>query len=109
MILNNFYSWLYMGKSYVGDIGTRIRLTLDADLAGYTDIDFKIKKPDGTELDVDCTVEDETNGIIYYDVVDGDFDVAGTYLIQAEITFSDGDYLLSETKSFTVYDAYAWY
>ena len=98
-----------MGKSYVGDIGTRIRITLDSDddLTNATEVLMLIRRPDETELSYTATVEDVgPPGIAYYDVIDGDFNQAGKYYAQLKVTFSDGDVLKSETKGFTVYEAY---
>lgn len=96
-----------MGKIYKFDIGTRLRTTLNADLAGYSTIEYKIKKPiNGTILTKTCEVEDEGNGIVYYDIVDGDLDEIGIYDIQVQIVFSGGAQFESETRSFTVYDSH---
>lgn len=95
-----------MDKIYIGDTGTRLRTTLNDDLAGYSSINYKIKKPSGNIITKPCEVEDEANGIIYYDTIDGDLDEIGPYLIQAYIIFASGSKNLSVTKSFIVYDRY---
>jgi hypothetical protein len=93
-------------KIYKGDIGTRLRTTLSADLSGYKTIVYKIRKPSGIVIEKPCTLEDETNGIVYSDTVDGDFDEAGTYLIQVEVEFINGNINKSKTQKFEVYDVY---
>lgn len=95
-----------MSKIYIGDIGTRLRTTLNTDLAGYSSINYKIKKPSGSIITKPCEVEDEANGIVYYDTIDGDFDEAGPYLIQINVIFTSGNKNLSVTKSFIVYDVF---
>lgn len=95
-----------MGKIYMFDIGTRLRMTLSADLTGYTTIEYKIKKPSGSILTKTCSIEDLANGIIYYDTANGDLDEEGKYSIQAQIVFSGGDQYESESKSFRVYDSF---
>ena len=95
-----------MDKIYIGDIGTRLRTTLNDDLTGYSSINYKIKKPSGAILTKPCTPEDEINGIIYYDTIEGDLDEVGSYLIQAFVIFNSGSENLSVTKSFIVYDRY---
>ena len=95
-----------MGKIYTFDIGTRLRTTLNVDLAGYSTIDYKIQKPSGSILTKPCEVEDEANGIIFYDTVLNDLDEIGKYLIQTEIVFSSGVQNHSETQYFIVYDSF---
>lgn len=94
-----------MGKIYTFDIGTRLRTTLSVDLAGYSTIEYSIEKPDGSTLTVSVTdVEDETNGIVYYDTVETDLDQDGQYSIQVQIVMISGSQYESETKYFRVYD-----
>lgn len=95
-----------MGKIYTYDIGTRLRMTLSSDLAGYSTAKFSIEKPDETTLLKTCTVEDESNGIIYYDTIEDDFDEAGFYHIQAQIVFASGSQFESETQTFRVFDSF---
>ena len=95
-----------MGKIYIGDIGTRLRTTFNDDIAGYSTIVYKIKKPSGAILTKPCEVEDELNGIIYYITIAGDLDEVGPHLIQADVKFSSGNKNLSVTKSFIVYDVF---
>ena len=95
-----------MGKIYTFDIGTRLRTTLNASLAGYSSIEYKIKKPSGATITKPCEVENEPNGIVYYDTVNGDLDEVGTYYIQVQIVFSGGNQNESETQHFGVYDSF---
>lgn len=95
-----------MGKIYSFDIGTRLRMDIQANLTGYSTVEYKIRKPDGTTLTKTCTVEDIANGIIYYDTVLNDLDQIGSYSIQAQIVFSDGDQFESETQFFLVHDSF---
>ncbi len=96
-----------MGKIYTFDIGTRLRMTLGIDLAGYDTIEYKINKPSGSILTKPCTPEDVANGIIYYDTVADDLDEIGTYDIQAQVVFVIGSNRFeSETQYFVVYDSF---
>jgi len=95
-----------MGKIYTGDIGTRLRHTLNVDLTGYSSIDYKIKKPSGTVLTKTCVVEDLSEGIIYYDIIAGDIDEEGEYLIQGYIQFASGNKNYSVTETFTVHNLF---
>jgi hypothetical protein len=96
-----------MGKIYTFDIGTRLRTTLDVSLSGYDTVQYSIQKPDGSTLTVPVTaVEDEANGIIYYDTVLNDLDQIGWYGIQAQIVFLSGKQFESVTRYFEVHDSY---
>ncbi len=96
-----------MGKIYTFDVGTRLRTTLNANLSGYSTVNYKIKKPDGTILTVPVTdVEDEVNGIVYYDTVVDDLSVPGSYSIQTQIVFGSGNQNESETQHFLVHDSF---
>jgi len=95
-----------MAKTYTFDIGTRLRTTLNADLTGYDTVEYRIKDPDGKTVTETCVIEDETNGIVYYDSVAEDFEDSGTYYLQVEVVFAAGSQFLSETTSFRVYSAY---
>ena len=95
-----------MGKIYTYDIGTRLRTTLNTDLAGYNTVEYKIEKPDNTVLTKPCTPEDVDNGIVYYDTILNDLDQAGYYHIQTQIVFLSGNKYESETKEFRVYDPF---
>lgn len=95
-----------MVKSYVGDIGTRIRTTLSTDLTNISTAYYKIKKPNGDILKVLCTIESILEGIVYYDIVTGDFNYIGVYYIQTELIFTDTSKFLSETKPFEIFEEY---
>ena len=95
-----------MGKIYTFDIGTRLRTTLGVDLAGYDTIEYKINKPSGSVLTKTCVVEDEANGIVYYDTVVDDLDEIGTHDIQVQVVFLSGKQYESETQYFVVYDSF---
>ena len=79
-----------MGKVYNGQDALKIRLTCSQDITGATVKKIKYKKPDGTEGSWDATVEDEANGIIYYNIQNGDINETGNWTFWAFITFSDG-------------------
>ena len=96
-----------MGRIYKFDIGTRLRTTLNVNLAGYSSIEYKIEKPGGTILTKSCTPpEDEANGIVYYDTILNDLDELGIYHIQVQVVFASGSQFESETMYFTVHDSF---
>ena len=95
-----------MGKIYTFDIGTRLRTTLNVDLVGYSTVEYQIKKPNGIILTKTCAIEDQANGIIYYDTILNDLDLSGSYSIQTQIVFGSGNQNESETQHFLVYDSF---
>ena len=97
-----------MGKIYTFDIGTRLRTTLNTNLAGYSTVEYVVRKPNGSTLTVPVTdVEDEANGIVYYDTVLNDLDEVGMYYIQVQVVFVSGSSQFeSETQYFRVYDPF---
>ena len=96
-------------KSYVGDIGTRIRSYLRADITDASGIAYYWKKPvsgaeDTTEIVTHpCGVEDYISGVVYYDTQDTNLDVAGQYKHQVLVIYNNGDRFRSHTKSFDEY------
>jgi len=96
-------------KSYVGDIGTRVRSYLRADITDVSGITYYWKKPISgqvgeTEIVTHpCGVEYYPTGVIYYDTVSGDFDADGEYKVQALVIFDNGDRFKSHTKPITIY------
>lgn len=95
-----------MGKSYVGDIGTRIRTTTLLDMSSVSGVFYDVTKPDSIEYQWTCSIENVTSGIVYYDIVSGDFDQSGRYAYQTDITMTNGDRWRSETRYFDVYEEY---
>jgi len=95
-------------KSYVGDIGTRVRSYLRADITLASGITYYWKKPvsgqvGSTEIvNHVCGVEDYLSGVVYYDSEDQDFDIGGQYKHQVLVEFNNGDRFRSHTRSFTV-------
>ncbi len=95
-----------MGKMYTFDVGTRLRTTLNADISGYSSVEYKIKKPDGTLLTKPCFIEDQATGIVYYDTILNDLSVPGSYSIQTQIVFASGNQNESVTQHFLVHDSF---
>ena len=98
-----------INKSYVGDIGTRVRSYLRANITLASGITYYWKKPvsgaiETTEIVIhECGIEDYVSGVVYYDVVDGDFNVPGEYKHQVLVIYNNGDRFKSHTKSFSIY------
>jgi hypothetical protein len=69
-----------MGKTYVGDIGTKITLDAGSDISGQTTLQIQFKKPDGTTGAWAANVE--SSNYATYTTVAGDLDVAGSWKLQ---------------------------
>ena len=98
-----------MGTPYIGDIGTRIKMTLKEDLSDQDGHQFNVKKPDATTYVWLTTLTEITANkeyTLHYDIVSGDFDQAGDYLIQALMTFSGTPQNYAVTKKITVHSLY---
>jgi len=96
---------------HTNDVGTKILVTVKdgesaVDVSGATAGGAKqiiIKKPSGTKLEKTAVFNsDGTDGKIYYLVISGDFDEAGTYKIQGKVIISDGTFY-TDIQSFKVH------
>jgi len=94
-----------MTKVYVGEVGLKIKVNTGVDLTNATSTLILVEKPDGTKVDWTATIEDASNGIIYYETQSGDLNQSGIYYIQAKVTFSDGDTLFGERAELIVYES----
>ena len=86
------------GKVFAGQSNLRIQLTMLSDLTDYTVAKIKYQKPDGTEGEWIASVYDRPNGIIYYDLQDGDIATSeyGEWLFWAWASFTDGRATMGE-------------
>ena len=73
-----------MSKHYPGETGTEIRVDCGVDVSSATATYIYCKKPTGTVVTWTATVYN-SNYLRYYTLAT-DFDVAGTYRIQAGVT-----------------------
>lgn len=96
---------------HVNDLGTKILVTVTdsataVDVSGAVAAGSKqiiIKKPSGTKLEKEAVFNsDGTDGKIYYLIIAGDFDEAGTYKIQGKVIISDGTFY-TDIQSFKVH------
>ena len=82
----------------VGDIGTRFKVTVKdgasvVSLSGATTKQIILKKPDGTKLTKSAEFSsDGTDGVMHYDTVSGDLDVAGIWKLQGKVVISAGTF-----------------
>ena len=90
-------------KHYIDEQGTEIIVDCGCDISGSTNLVLKIKKPDSTK--VSWTPEIFNTNYLRYVVKDGDFNLAGTYYLQASL--STGIWIgLGETATFKISNAY---
>jgi hypothetical protein len=81
---------------HVDDIGTKFMITIKdgddvVDISSALFVTLIFRKPDDEVIYRDASFSsDGTDGQVYYDIVDGDFDEAGYYKIQAKVTFPSG-------------------
>jgi len=92
-----------MVKCYKGDIGTEIRVDCGVDISSASRYKLVVKKASKETVEWDAEIYDST--YLTYIVQSGDFNRAGTYLLQAKIT--QGNWSgLGETTSFEVHDPF---
>ena len=87
------------GKYYVGDVGTEIIVDTCSDIITATLARLIVEKPDGTVVNWDGAVVDDTK--IRYVVSVGDFDQVGEYRLQAYVEMPGGTWR-GNTTSFKV-------
>jgi len=96
-----------MGKTYVGDVGTLIRLATKVDLSEATTKIILVRKP--TQAKVQWPAEvlpPASGGIVQYAIQAGDLNEAGEYKVAASVDFSNGTHYTGETATFKVYDIF---
>lgn len=93
---------------HVGDVGTQLIMTVKddgeiVDISSASSLIVVLKKPDGQSYQKTGTIyTDGTDGKMYYVAVNGDFNAAGNYKIQAIVTLSNGTFY-SSISTFKVY------
>ena len=90
-------------KMYVGDIGTIWRIDTGEYVSGASTTQFFVKKPDGTEVTWEATIESDLHTLKYV-IADGDYDQAGTYSAHAYVEFTGVGQWTGELFKFKVYD-----
>ena len=97
------------GKVYVGDENTEVRIDMQEDLTGYNSVKFKVKKPDGTEVEWLPSVSNNTSGVaslLKYFVQGTDINLRGIYKIQPFVSFAGGWVGRGETVILEVFGHY---
>lgn len=92
-----------------GDIGTRFKCTIKdgdtvVDISTVTTKQIKFTKPSGELLTKTASFfTDGTDGIIYYDTIEGDLDEVGSWELEGYVVFSSSSKFNSDIKSFKVH------
>ena len=79
-----------MGRIYQGQSSLSLRVMTGCVLHGAQDCLIKFRKPDGTEGSFTAELLDEMEGLLSYDVQDGDLDQPGWWRFWAWVIFTDG-------------------
>jgi len=79
-----------MGLIYKNQSSLTLKVLTYIELSGADTCILKYRKPDGTEDRFPLTIEDELEGILRYNVQNGDLDESGWWSFWANITFIDG-------------------
>ena len=90
-------------KTYIGDTGTVVELDTGVSLAGATALTIEAAKPDGTTASWTGSASGTS---IAFTSLDGTFDVAGRWLLQAKAVLPSGTWR-GETVQMVVYSHYA--
>ena len=92
-----------MGKIFKNQSSLKIELTTSVGLGGAS-AKIKYRKPSGTEGEWSATITDSTDGVIEYDLVNGEIDEAGIWQFWASVVFSDRRTAPGEVASVRVYE-----
>lgn len=93
----------------VGDIGISFKVTIEdcgsaVDVSSASTKQILLYKPDGTVLTKSASFfTSGVDGIIKYDTVSGDLDIAGFWRIEAYVILGSSEYY-SEIERFRVYN-----
>lgn len=88
---------------YQGQNNIRFRLSGCGDLTSASTVSIVYVKPDFTTGTWTATIEDATNGIIYYDMLSSESLIAGKYVFYPLIIFLDGRTGIGDAVEETVY------
>jgi hypothetical protein len=86
-----------MGRIYKGQTALRITLKTFTDLEDIISAVIRYKKPNGKTGEFPAGVGDITNGVIFYECIEGDIDASGWWAFWAFVTFADGRTAAGET------------
>ena len=79
-----------MGKIFKGQTALRITLRTFCDLEGIKNAVIRYRKPNNKTGEFPAAVDDEAQGVIFYECIEGDIDASGWWAFWAFVTFADG-------------------
>lgn len=79
-----------MGLIYQNQSSLTLKVLTYTELSGADSCILKYRKPSGEEGSLPLTIEDELEGVLRYNVQNGDIDESGWWCFWAYITFIDG-------------------
>jgi hypothetical protein len=91
-----------MANVFVGSVGVRIRVSLGIPLDGVGAAKIRYEKPDGVTGTWTAVIENASMGVIYYDVVLNDINVAGTWKFNGIWDPLGDNYFIGATACLTV-------
>lgn len=92
-------------KTYVGEIGKRIKVNVGIALDSLQTATIYVEKPDGSVATewLATRLGTASYGWVYYNTVDGDLSVPGIYRLYTKLVFADGRELFGANTFFNVY------
>ena len=72
-----------MGRVYVGDTGTKIKLFCVESIASASDSEIRVRKPSGAEIVWPAQIDMDTNSLFYIIPAPTTLDEDGDWLLQA--------------------------
>jgi len=94
-------------KPFVADIGTIVSVDMDFDCTSATDVEFFIRKPDGSEVTWTPAVVGSGGSTLEYYIGSGDLDIAGIWTLQPWIRFSANEQWRGDPVEFIVYSYFS--
>jgi hypothetical protein len=94
-----------MGQIFKNQTKLRIRLTLGVSVLNASRTQIQYRKPSGPVGAWTAVVESISNGVIYYDLEEGDLDETGIWMFWGYVIFASGGNAKGEPILVTVYGA----
>lgn len=94
-------------KPFVGDVGTIISVDMDFDCSSAIEVQFFVRKPDGSEVTWTPTVVGSGHDTLEYYAGSGDLDIAGIWTVQPWVKFSASEQWSGDPVEFFVYSHFS--
>lgn len=93
-----------MSNIYKGTVGLRIRVHLGIDISGGGVAQIRVVKPNADVATWNAIIESAEMGIIYYDTVSGDLDIAGLWHMNGVWDPTGDNIFYGKTTCFDVHE-----